>query len=54
MLFCTVWAGLALIVNHGLGSVTRAVMICVEIFGGYLFGRMTIRTPPTTGGSSSS
>ena len=43
MLFCTVWAGLALIVNHGLGSVTRAVMICVEIFGGYLFGRMTIR-----------
>jgi hypothetical protein len=43
MLLCTVWAGVALLVNHGLGSVTRAVMICVEIFGGYLFGRMMIR-----------
>lgn len=44
MLLCTVWAGLALLVNHGPGSVTRAVMICVEIFGGYLFGRMMIRS----------
>lgn len=44
MLSCTLWAGVALLVNHGLGSVTRAVMICVEIFGGYLFGRMMIRS----------
>jgi hypothetical protein len=43
MLLCTLWAGLALLVNHGIGSVTRSVMICGEIFGGYLFGRMTIR-----------
>jgi hypothetical protein len=44
MLLCTIWAGLALIANHGLGSVARSVMVCVEIFGGYLFGRMMIRS----------
>ena len=43
MFLCTVWCGIALLVNHGLGSVTRSVMICVEIFGGYLFGRVLIR-----------
>jgi hypothetical protein len=43
MLLCTVWAGIALIVNHGLGAATRGVMICIEIFGGYLFGRTMIR-----------
>jgi hypothetical protein len=43
MLFCTLWAGLALTINHGLGSLPRSLMICVEIFGGYLVGRMLIR-----------
>jgi hypothetical protein len=44
MLLCTIWAGLALFVNHGFASVPRAVMLCVELFGGYLFGRMMIRS----------
>ena len=43
MLLCTLWAGLALLFNHGLGSAARSVLICLELFGGYLFGRMLIR-----------
>lgn len=43
MLFSVSWLGLALTVNHGLGSLPRSVILCVEIFGGYLVGRMLIR-----------
>jgi hypothetical protein len=39
----TTWLCLSLIVNHGLGYVTRGVILSVEIFGGYLIGRMLIR-----------
>jgi hypothetical protein len=43
MIFSTLWAGLALTINHGLSSLPRSLMICAEIFGGYLIGRMLIR-----------
>lgn len=43
MLLSTGWLGLALTVNHGLSSLPRSVILCVEIFGGYLVGRMLIR-----------
>ena len=43
VLLCTLWVGLALTVNHGVGTLPRSVMICIEIFGGYLVGRMLIR-----------
>jgi hypothetical protein len=43
MLLCTIWVALALLVNHGIGSVSRSVMFSGEIFGGYLFGRLMIR-----------
>ena len=52
MLLSTAWLGLALTVNHGLGALPRSTILCVEIFGGYLVGRMLIRNLPTTGGSS--
>jgi hypothetical protein len=43
MLFCTLWMTLALIINHGLSAATRGIIMSVEIFGGYLVGRMLIR-----------
>ena len=43
MLLSTAWLGLALTVNHGLDSLPRSTILCVEIFGGYLVGRMLIR-----------
>ena len=43
MLLSTSWLCLSLIVNHGLSYVTRGVILSVEIFGGYLIGRMLIR-----------
>jgi hypothetical protein len=43
MLLSTVWLCLSLIVNHGLSYVTRGVILSVELFGGYLIGRMLIR-----------
>jgi hypothetical protein len=43
VLFSTVWISLALVANHGPGVVGRAGILCVEIFGGYLVGRMLIR-----------
>ena len=43
MLLSTAWLGLALTVNHGLGTLPRSTILCVEIFGGYLVGRMLIR-----------
>ena len=43
MLLSTAWLGLALTVGHGLASLPRSTILCVEIFGGYLVGRMLIR-----------
>jgi hypothetical protein len=43
MLFGTLWIGLALIINNGLGYAPRGVILMVELFGGYLIGRMLIR-----------
>jgi hypothetical protein len=43
MLFSTAWIGVGLTVNHGLGTLPRSTIMCVEIFGGYLIGRMLIR-----------
>jgi hypothetical protein len=43
MLSSAVWGLLALLVNHGLGGFTRGVILGVELFGGYLVGRMLIR-----------
>ena len=43
MLLSTAWLGLALTVNHGIGTIPRSMIMCVEIFGGYLVGRMLIR-----------
>jgi hypothetical protein len=44
MLFSTLWMMSALIVNHGLAYVTRGAVFGVELFGGYLVGRMLIRS----------
>lgn len=43
MLLSVAWLGVALTVNHGLGTLPRSTIMCVEIFGGYLVGRMLIR-----------
>jgi hypothetical protein len=43
MLLSTLWLGLALTVNHGLGTLPRSTIMCAEIFGGYLVGRILIR-----------
>jgi hypothetical protein len=43
ILACCLWLGLGLIVNHGLSSIPRATIMCVELFGGYLVGRTLIR-----------
>ena len=43
MLLSTAWLGLGLTVNHGVGTLPRSTILCVEIFGGYLVGRMLIR-----------
>lgn len=37
------WLGLSLVANHGLGSTPRAVVMFVEMFGGYLVGRTLVR-----------
>jgi hypothetical protein len=38
------WAMLSLLMNHGLSMGPRAVLICLEFFGGYLLGRVLIQT----------
>ena len=43
MLAGCLWLGLALLANHGLGSIPRATIMVVEMFGGYLVGRTLIR-----------
>lgn len=43
MLASCTWLGLALIANHGLSTIPRAVIMVVELFGGYLVGRTLIR-----------
>jgi hypothetical protein len=43
MLLSSVWLCLALVVNHGLGTLPRGVILSVEVFGGYLVGRLFIR-----------
>jgi hypothetical protein len=43
MLLSATWGLLALLANHGLGGFTRGVILGVELFGGYLVGRMLIR-----------
>lgn len=37
------WIWIALTVNHGLSFVPRAAIFFIELFGGYLLGRMLIR-----------
>jgi hypothetical protein len=44
VLCSTAWLCLSLIVNHGLSAGTRGVILSVELFGGYLVGRMLIRS----------
>jgi hypothetical protein len=43
MLASCLWLGLSLVVNHGLGTIPRATIVFVEMFGGYLVGRTLIR-----------
>lgn len=44
VLLSAAWAMLALLVNHGLSMGPRAVLVCLEFFGGYLLGRVLIQT----------
>jgi hypothetical protein len=44
VLCSTGWLCLALIANHGLSAGTRGAILSVELFGGYLVGRMLIRS----------
>ena len=43
MLASCLWLGLSLVANHGLGTIPRATIVFVEMFGGYLVGRTLIR-----------
>lgn len=43
VLASALWTGLALYANHGASVLPRAVILLVEVFGGYLVGRMLIR-----------
>ena len=43
VLLCALWAGLSLVVNHGLGALPRSVITITETFGAYLFGRLFVR-----------
>ena len=42
-LYCA-WIALALVVNHGLDRVAFAGSAVIELFGGYLLGRMAVRS----------